>query len=87
MGEQSAQYFLRRERVERAAAAAATSPAVRGIHLDMAERYAAEAEQCRRDARRYEGRPEQRLLLNAASSYDELAGQVSSAQPGLLSTR
>ena len=87
MGEQSAQYFLRRERAERAAASSASSPKVRGIHLEMAERYAAEAEQCRCDARRYEGRPEQQLLLNAASSFDELARQGTCAQPEQLPTR
>ena len=80
MGEQSAQYFLRRERAERAAAAVAQSPNVRGIHLEMAERYAAEAELCRREARRYEGRPEQRILLNAASSFEELSAHGSFAQ-------
>ena len=73
MGEQSAQYFVRRERAERAAAESASSPAVRNIHLELAERYAEEAEHCRRDSRRFEGRPEQQFLLKIASSFDELA--------------
>ncbi len=73
MSEQSAEYFVRRERAERSAAASASSPVVRDIHLKMAERYAIEAEQCRRDARRYDGKPEQQFLLQAASAYEELA--------------
>lgn len=80
MGEQSAQYFLRRERAERAAAASASSPAARGIHLEMAERYAAEAEQCRREARRYEGKPEHQFVLKVASSIEELAARDSAPQ-------
>jgi hypothetical protein len=75
MGEQSAAYFLRRERAERSAAATAASAAVRSVHLEMAERYAAEAEQCRRDARGYQGRPEQQFLLHVARSFDGLAGR------------
>lgn len=75
MSEQSAEYFLRRERAERAAAASASSPVVRGVHLEMAKRYAVEAEQSRRDAGRYEGRPEQRFLLQVARSFDALSAQ------------
>ncbi len=81
MGEKAADYFLRRERAERSAAASASSPVARGIHLEMAERYAAEAEQCRREARRYEGRPEQQFLLRVASSFDELAAKGATPEP------
>lgn len=83
MGEQSEQYFLRRERAERASAEFASSPTVRDIHLEMAQRYAAEAEQCRRDARRYDGKPEQRFLLHVASSFDELSARRTSPESDL----
>jgi hypothetical protein len=73
MGEQSAEYFRKREREERAAAASASSPIVRGIHVELAERYAQEAEQCRRQAQGYQARPEQQFLLQVASSFHELA--------------
>jgi hypothetical protein len=75
MGNQSEQYFLRRERAERSAAASASSPIVRGVHIELAERYAEEAEQCRRQAQRYQGRPEQHFLLHVASSFDQLAAK------------
>ena len=84
MGEQSAEYFLRRERAERAAADSATSSVVRDVHLQLAERYAAEAEQCRQEASRHEGQPEQQFLLQVARSFDELASKQSapaSARP------
>ena len=80
MGEKSAEYFAKRERAERAAAASASSPNVREIHLEMAERYAEEAEQCRREARRYEGKPEQQFLLKVASSFDELSSHGAPTQ-------
>jgi hypothetical protein len=37
------------------------------------ETLAEEARKCRNLAPRYEGRPEQRLLLNVAAAFDELA--------------
>lgn len=73
MGEGAAQYFQKRARAERDAAAIASSPAVQRIHLELAERYAAEADQCRRDAERYLGQPERQFLLRAACSFDELS--------------
>jgi hypothetical protein len=33
----------------------------------------AEAERCRRSAKRFDGRPEQPLLLKLASAFEELA--------------
>ncbi len=87
MGKQSAEYFARRECAEHAAAASASSPEVREMHLEMAGRYAAEAELCRREARLYEGRPEQRILLNVASSFEELSARGPLAQsPQLAGT-
>ncbi|RJF92878.1 hypothetical protein D3876_00350 [Sphingomonas cavernae] len=45
-------YFLRREREERIAAACATHPAARSVHLDMANRYLARASASIAGARR-----------------------------------
>ena len=73
MGEKSAEYFLRRECAERAAAAAASSPVVRDVHLEMAERYAAEAEHCRRQLRRSEAQPGQPMFSQLGSSFGQTA--------------
>jgi hypothetical protein len=46
----TADYYLERERAERALAAKAVSTAIRDIHLEMAERYRDLAEQAARPA-------------------------------------
>ncbi len=48
--EAAKEYFLRRERTERAAADKASSPFVQAIHLEMARRYASKAGRCRNGA-------------------------------------
>ena len=81
MGEKSAEYFLKRECAERAAAAAASSPVVRDVHLEMAERYAAEAEHCRRQLRHSEAQPGQPMFSQLGSSFGQTAATGSAAAP------